>query len=213
MTANAIVMKLNNFLAEPIDSECKAVYLLCQIRKLLEHVPVAQRPFALKMHCHWALHVDLDFKNTVTPFLQQVDDYVHGVLVERQDLGASYQTVSEFLTLDTLRSQLREFFQWRDIRTDLTDDDARWDEFVKHYAGVIEDGSLSIRAENHGMKHVKQVTFTKGNPAAGEFNRFPFDMVWRVTLLDGRSLNVNVSGRPAMNGAGPMRAWGFQLNV
>jgi hypothetical protein len=52
-------MKLNAFLADPVDSECKVVYLLCEVRKLLERVPAHQRPFALNMYCHWALHVDL----------------------------------------------------------------------------------------------------------------------------------------------------------
>lgn len=213
MTANAIVMKLNAFLAEPIDSECKAVYLLCEVRKLLEHVPPPQRPFALNMYCHWALHVELHGKDTITPFLQQVDDYVHGVLVGPEDFGASNRMVREFLILDTLRSQLHEFFQSSGIRTDLTDDDARWNEFVKHYAGVIEDGSLSIRAENHGMKHIKQVTFIKGRDAIGEFSLLPFDMMWRIALLDGRSIDVDVNARPAMNGAGPMVASGIHLNV
>lgn len=213
MTANAIVLKLNALLTDPIDSECKAVYLLCEIRKLLEHVPAHQRPFALNMYCHWALHVALHGKDTITRFLRQVDDYVHGVLVGPEDLGASNRMVREFLSLDTLRSQLRDFCRSNGIRTDLTDDDARWNEFVRHYAGVIEDGSLEIRSQNHGMRHVKQVTFMKGDDARGEFAQIPFNMVWRIALLDGRSIDVDVNARLAMNGAGPMVAWGVHLNA
>ena len=213
MTANPIVMKLNGFLADPIDSECKAIYLLCEVRKLLEKVPPPQRPFALNMYCHWALHVDLHGRDTVTPFLRQVDNYVHGVLVGPEDFGASDRMVHEFLLLDTLRSQLREFFQSSGIRTELTTDDARWNDFVRHYAGVIEDGSLSIRAEDHGMKHVKQVTFIKGRDATGEFTQIPFDMMWRIALLNGKSIDIDVNARPAMNGAGPMIACGIHSNV
>ena len=213
MTANAIVMKLNGLMAEPVDSECKAVYLLCEVRKLLEHVPPPQRPFALNMYCHWALHVELHGKDTITPFLQQVDDYVHGVLVGPEDFGASNRMVREFLILDTLRSQLRDFFQSSHIRTDLIDDDARWHEFVRHYAGVIEDGSLSIRAGHHGMKHIQQVTFAKGRDAIGEFALLPFDMMWRIALLDGRSIDVDVNARPDKDGSGQMISWGIHLNA
>ena len=67
----------------------------------------------------------------------------------------------DFVFFDTFRSQLRDFLQANRIRTDLTDEDVHWNEFVTQYAGVIEDGSLSIRAENHGIRQVKQVTFTK----------------------------------------------------
>jgi hypothetical protein len=211
MTANAIVRKLDLFLAEPVDSECKVVYVLCEVRKLLEPVPAHQRPFALNMYCHWALHVDLHGKGTITPFLQQVDAYVHGVLVGPEDFGASDRMVREFLFFDTFRSQLRDFFQTKGIRADLTERDDRWNEFVTQYAGVIEDGSLSILATDHGLTHVKEVTFLKGRDAIGEFAQIPFDMTWSVSLLDGRTLDIDVSARPPMNGAGQMISCGGHL--
>jgi hypothetical protein len=213
MTANSIVMKLNALLADPIDSECRAVYLLCEARKLLEPVPAPQRPFALNMYCHWALHIDLHGRDTITPFLQRVDEFVHGKLVGPEDFGADNQMVHEFLMFETLRSQFRDFCQSKGIRTDLTDDGARWNEFVRHYAGVIEDGSLSILAPNHGMKHVKKVTFIKGRDTFGEFAQIPFDMVWRITLLDGRRIDVDVNARPPMKGTGQMVASGVRLHV
>jgi hypothetical protein len=208
MTFNAIVGKLNAFLAEPVDSECKAVYVLCEVRKLLEDTLPRDRPFALNMHCHWALHVDLHGKDTVRPFLQQVDAYVNTVIVGPEDILASNRMIREFIFLDTFRSELRDFFQARGIRTRLTDDDAWWNEFVKHYAGVIEDGSLSIKAENHGLTHVKEVTFTKGRDVTERFSLLPFDMVWSVSMLDGRHLDVEVS---ATDDAARMISWGVHL--
>ena len=60
MTANAIVDKLRAAISEPVDSECKVVYILAETRKLLETYPPDPLPFALKLYCHWALHVDLE---------------------------------------------------------------------------------------------------------------------------------------------------------
>lgn len=211
MAASAIVTKLNVFLADSINSECKVVYLLCEIRKLLEHIPPLQRPFALNMYCHWALHVDLHGKDTVALFLRQVDDYAHGVLVGPEDVALSSRMVGELLSLSSLRSQLRAFCLTKGIRTDLADDEVRWNEFVRHYAGVIEDGSLMIRSQDHGLRHVKHVRFTKGGAARGEFAQIPFDMMWHIALLDGRAIELSVNARPAMSGAGPMVGWSLHL--
>ena len=97
MAPSAIVMKLNAVMAELVDNECTVVYVMCQVRKLLEHVLASQRPFALNMnmYCHWALHVDLHGKDTIATFLEQIDTYVDGVLAGAEDLSANYQMVHQ----------------------------------------------------------------------------------------------------------------------
>jgi len=200
MTPPAIVMKLNAFLADPVDSECKVVYLLCEVRKLLERVPPPQRPFALNMYCHWALHVDLNGKDTIEPFLQQVDAHVDGVLNGHMDLKASDRMIREFALLDAFRSQLRDFLRANGIRSDVTDDDAHWNDFVRHYAGVIEDGSLALSPKHQGIvKHVRELTFTKGRNAIGT-TLLPFDMTWSAELLNGQFLDITVNARPSLTG-------------
>jgi hypothetical protein len=207
MTANQIVMKLNRLLAEPVDDECKVVYLLAEVRKLLDPMPAAQRPPALNLYCHWALHIDLHGKDTLTPFLQEVDAYAGRVLTGDVDLVADDRMTREFLYFDRLRSQLQKFLRDCGVRTDVTDNEDRWHEFVTHYAGVIEDGRLAIRAQNHGLKHVRQVTFMKGRDSLGEFNALPFQMVWRIELLEGQRLkgfDVDVSARHVVHGTNEM---------
>ena len=63
---NVIIEKLRRQLVDPVDAECKVVYVLCEIRKVLEKDPPGL--FALRMHCHWALHVDLTRPNTRRTF-------------------------------------------------------------------------------------------------------------------------------------------------
>ncbi len=69
----AIVEKLRAILDDAVDSECKVVYVLAETRKLLETYPPNPFPFALKLYCHWALHVDLESRGTTLPFLQKVE--------------------------------------------------------------------------------------------------------------------------------------------
>ena len=213
MAPSAIVAKLNAILDTPIDSECKVVYVACEVRKLMEARPTGVPNFALKMYLHWAIHVDLHGRDTISDFLGRVDEYVDGIIVGPEDLRKTDRIVRDFLSLDTFRAQLRDFFIANQIRTELTDGDERWNEFVKHYAGVIEDGSLSIHNNSIGLKHIKAVTFTKGNDAVGDFAKLPFDMKWQIALLDGRALDVDLNARPARDGVGEMARWGIHLRT
>lgn len=213
MTENAIVAKLRVLRADGIDSECEVVYLLCEIRKLFDKTPAHARPFALNMYCHWALHVDLTGTDTIMPFLREVDDYIDGVLTGNEDVGASHRMIRNFIFLETFKAQLRDFLAGYGLPTDLTDDIEEWKTFVAQYAGVIEDGSLVCQAKNHALKQVKQVTFTKGRDAIGEFTQIPFNMLWCIALLDGRSVEVEVNARPATGMAGPMYSWRLHLQT
>jgi len=84
-------------LADPIDTEAKAVYLLCQVRKLQDYDNVG--PNRLRMFCNWAVHVELEARSTVEPFLQHIDDVVGhklaGVLTA-QSLAAELALKDDF---------------------------------------------------------------------------------------------------------------------
>jgi hypothetical protein len=71
------------------------------------------------------------------------------------------------------------------------DEDVRWYEFLKNYAGVIEDGSLSCNEKADTLKLISGVRFTKGKPTADAY--IPFSFSWEIALQDGRTLSVNVS--------------------
>ena len=83
---DSIVKKLKAILSERIDSEHKVVYILAETRKLLDGNPPDPQPFALRMYCHWALHVDLSYPNTTLPFLTRVETYVQTALVGNPNL-------------------------------------------------------------------------------------------------------------------------------
>jgi hypothetical protein len=213
MPPDAIVRKITTHVAKPIDSEANVVYLMAEVRKLLEKLDPKDRPFALVMYCHWALHVDLNKPGTILPFLKRVDAYFDRYFRGDEDLAESHRLIREFIFFDTFRAQLRQFFGERGISTELTDDSRRWNEFVMHYAGVIEDGSLEMRSESPELKNVKQVTFTKGHTPMSEFVTQPFAMVWTVVLRDGKVIDVDVTARPAQNGSPEMIGSGLHLRT
>jgi hypothetical protein len=203
-----IVEKLRAILSGDIDSECKVVYILCESRKLLEKYPPDPMPLALKMYCHWALHIDLMNPRTTAPLLERIDDFVDRIVLQTEDVIKDHYLFRELLWLDTFRQQFREFLRVYDLPTGVCDEDGRWHEFLTHYAGVIQDGSLSCQAKTQRLKHVNEVVFSKGRERPQAL--VPFDLVWEIVLLDGRSIVVDVYATPLPNGK-PMNVHGIEL--
>ncbi|SRR5712692_2406403 len=191
MTENSIVTKLRTALLDAVDSECKVVYILAETRKLLETYPPDALPFALKLYCHWALHVDLENTRTTLPFLERVETYARSVLEGNSDMLAEHQMFREFVFLDTFRQHFRQFLQAFNLPTALCDEDSKWNQFLTHYAGVIEDGSLSCKTKPNSLKLVSEVVFTKGRTVS-ENSYMPFRLAWTIVLLNGENLTLEV---------------------
>jgi len=196
---DAIVRKLREHLSGPVDTECKVIYLLCEIRKLLDKQPPDPPLFALRLYCNWALHVDLSRSRTTRAFLERVDRFVHNQLTPGTDTKETFAEENslfrEFVYLDTFREELSRFLAARDLPTALCAEDKRWFTFLAAYAGVVEDGSLVC--EDGGpneLRIVDKVTFTKG-PQIIEDSHVPFGITWDILLKDGRHLEVEVAAQ------------------
>ena len=130
-----IVAKLEEHLSVPVDTESAAVYLLVEVRKLLVIDRPDPTPFALLMYCHWAVHVDLNYSNTILHFLEKVDSFVRNQVsgFESED-NRRYEDEQdvflEFSSLDTFRRELRQFLESHKLPTSLCDEDASWHRFI-----------------------------------------------------------------------------------
>lgn len=189
MTQNSIVEKLRQTLSNDIRREADVVYVLVECRKLLDDNKLVDSHFALKLYCHWALHVDLSGRDSTLPFLRRVDAFV-GYALDDSNFAEQSRMFHEFGFLESFRQRLKLFFQSQGLPTQLCDDDDRWHSFLTLYAGVIEDGSLSCNAQPGDLNRISGITFRKGRTAPGSY--LPFDMVWDIRLLDGRILAVTV---------------------
>jgi hypothetical protein len=147
-------------------------------------------PFALKMYCHWALHIDLDNPKTTLPFLERAEKYAASVLAGSIDVVEENRMLREFIYMETFRGQFKQFLEAYGLPAEICDDNARWHEFLAHYAGVIEHGSLSCKAKAHPLKLVDEVVFTRGLEA--ESYHLPFSLIWTIVFQDGRKLKVEV---------------------
>ncbi|MGA2205265.1 MAG: hypothetical protein ABSG10_00900 [Terracidiphilus sp.] len=218
-----LVDKLRIAVSEDISKECQVVYILAESRKLLEKYPPDPAPFAFKMYCHWALHIDLTNPGTTEIFLQRVDKFVESfvarnasiLLASNAEILEEKQMFYEFAFWDTFRQQFQGFLKAYGLPTALCDEDKRWHDFLRYYARVIEDGTLCCGAKvKHGVKvkrlrFVEKIIVEKGRPRPTN-NSAPFDLAWHIVLLDGRALTVDVSAADLPDGS-PMLVHGIKL--
>ena len=198
---NDIVGKLRNHLNQGIDSECGVVYLLAEIRKILDEDDPTHSFGSLWMYCHWALHVDLDSPNTTIAFLKRVDLWIVNTvayLAPRQPwkFMDEVHLFRDFLYLQTFRGELEQFLKRYNLPTDLCDIDDNWFAFLAAYAGVIEDGTLAMRIDKHNdISAVLEMRFKKGKALSSAYH-VNFMIQWDIELKDGRTLHVEMDAQP-----------------
>ncbi len=58
---NGVIEKLNAHISGGLHSEADVVYVMVEIRKLLEHLRIKGRDYSvLAFYCDWVLHTSLD---------------------------------------------------------------------------------------------------------------------------------------------------------
>jgi hypothetical protein len=177
---HAIIEKLERELRDPIDTEPKVVYVLCEIRKLLEKDGLGRARKDLRLFCDWALHVDLDRPGTTKHFLERIDE----VLTNYFEHPPTGETISienalfkELAYFGTFRAELREALRSYGLPTDLCDNNVRWAKFLLAYTSVIEDGTLTAN-----LRWVSGARFTIDPRVSFTDAHLPVEMVWVITL-------------------------------
>jgi hypothetical protein len=131
-----IVRKIASLLDRlPLVDEPQVVYLLVEIRKVLERDDslVASMP-TLEFYCNWALHTRLDrsvarrFLETVNPILT-----LQGNHNEQQQ-----NAFDHLLTLNALRTEARAFLEANGLSAEICIDEGHWQSFLLVYSRVVE---------------------------------------------------------------------------
>lgn len=209
-----MVSKLHLHLEKPVDTECSVVYLLAEVRKLLDRDDPKHRYAALWMYCHWALHVDLDLPKTTSDFLKQVDLWVTNNIAYLVPSGPwkfiqEYYLFRDFIYLDTFRKQLRLFLTAYKLPKEICTNESKWFEFISAYAGVIEDGTLACESKkNNELGAVQRVVFKKGKTLSRD-HHVDFVIQWDIELKDGRTLKTEFKALP--NSPGKMTSHHLQV--
>ena len=154
MALPKIVEKLNRELTEPILSERQVVYVLAEIRKLMELEKKKDVYASLNFFCNWALHSRLTSssigRGMVTAFDRSAQFHVQmksvpsGQQVPNLDWTLLEQ-IEQAIELPVFYDELKAFATAYGITGNPLMDDMEWISFLRHYAGVIEDSFLHDR--------------------------------------------------------------------
>jgi len=138
-----IVSKLDCELHQEITTERQVVYILVQVRKLLESDQPTQDFEALKLHYNWALHPKLDRAAAKTLLGKLNDQYER--LLNNSNPQASLKELGERLGLMPFQAEFRKFLRLYGIDGSYCDGNW-WFNFLYQYSRVIQDCPLECVA-------------------------------------------------------------------
>jgi hypothetical protein len=173
--------KLSQELGQTITSERQVVYILVELRKLLEKKGLLkeERFRALRFCCDWTVHSRLD-RDTAKIITELFDRYE--TLYRQEPIGVSQAGIPElveFCEHSRFRQQFITACQAVDIATDTICNDDWWREFLAQFLEVVRD--IRVEAKPRATKYVKWVTASVIDPqSVGIFNKqFVIFWMWK----------------------------------
>src|SRR5487761_415387 len=165
-----IVLKVRAELERGITSECQAVYLLVEIRKLLDRDREGTVPYnSLRFYSDWAVHVELD-RRPAQEIVKKADALVNGTLSHEEN-----RDFVRMFTFDTFRDELDQFLQVKKLRPF---SDAEWNSFLACFLNVVEDCPLSCRAQGASVTEVDEVVIIRETGRVADGN--PQAVIWAL---------------------------------
>ena len=166
--------------------ECEVVYLMVEMRKLMDDQGPARQYPVVRLFCDWTVHTIIDRNRGAEPFLREFDKAAESVKAENGIPSAFL----EFLSLANLRSELGAFLDSNLLPTKVVRDQDEWDRFLGLYSSVITDCPITYTNHQVPFTLITKLTLTKSLPQDSyvlSLREQPFRvwMNWRIELNDG----------------------------
>ncbi len=142
MAREEIIEKLNEFLNNhiPLTEECHAVYLMVEIRKILDHKRTTgqSEDFSLlRFYCDWTVHTE---KTKITDNMKKIMDEIFKDAKSHIEAPAMRKTMSpiiQFTYMNKLKEETTSFLGSHDLKMPLVNDG--WLSFVQLLVRVLEN--------------------------------------------------------------------------
>jgi len=176
---DALAEKLTAKLSRPITTEADVVYVLVEIRKLLDRCEVPRSELKpIWFFCDWVVHIKLDRKkgwaNELLTFVDRViKQQVSWEALDPADRAFMIETFS----LDAVRQKLIGFLADQGVRAIVFGHVPGWYWFIRKFGEVVSDCPLSLKGGNY----VDEVTLeiVQGNASGTRL-----DMEWTFRRND-----------------------------
>jgi hypothetical protein len=156
-----IIQKLNDFLNEhsPVTKECQVIYLMVEIRKLIEIFNNRSNYSTLFLYCNWTLHPIIDRTNLLKDMqdlISRIDESIQagGKFDDKQlvpsDFGSS---LIEFSSLGRLKENMQAFFNSINLPLSLFED-VNWGAFRNHLLRVLCEQPIIFKNPSTNIKSI-----------------------------------------------------------
>jgi hypothetical protein len=162
MGRHSIVEKLDTELRDfPIRRKSQVVYLLAEIRKVIEHERELDPNCyeVLELFCNWALHITISRKSNadrIRLFLKAFD-MKDGMEVIDHLRSAFF---NEIMQLEAFRRDLEVFLQTHQLPFDIVNCFRTWSAFIYLYTSVVSEVPLKYAKGNLLPDEVEELVIT-----------------------------------------------------
>lgn len=167
MALDEIVGKLDKFLREDIsvDKESCVVYLMVELRKLLDHQNVKEKYLTLRFYCDWTVHIKKDRNMAgITEIANHIDKLVprNRTLSQKE---ADY--ILGFLRMTKLNDEMNGFLKENDLSLGKLGNASNWRVFSNTLGEVLS--GQPILNPNPSIKSIEINVFDKGSSVDIDF--------------------------------------------
>jgi hypothetical protein len=171
------VEKLRRELGREITTESQVVYILAEIRKMLEKTNDGTDYFALEFYCSFALHTKMS-KAGAKRILERFDK-AHPFLVRKEEIPRDLRgEIDETIHLRTFERQLKQFLKTNELPTRLFTEGNEWLRFIQLYGGVIDEGELLVEGDGVQLEHIDRAVVRLQVASEPIGNGVPFRLRW-----------------------------------
>jgi hypothetical protein len=176
-----LLRKIQDVLDLQITTEMQVVYLLVELRKLMDRVKYEDP--VLRTLCNWVVHTDLANKAEGSRLvLTEIDDQIARVL-EKSEGVPSF----EHLSFGAFRAALGQCFDGFGLSANFIKDKNEYESFAGLYSSIVSECPIHFSASKTKLKYVKSVNL-EGIEKDIIVDGWPV-LQWRVTLTDGRKMS------------------------
>ena len=175
---NEIIQKLGVVLSKSIESEEQVVYILVQMRKLIDHSQNKSKYLVLIFYCDWALHIKLD-RTTACQMLEKFDEAL-GAQNDDKTYRVAVEMLGPIISFETFRDEFINFLLEQSLPTQIAGKMQPWGRFLQLYLRVVTDCPLAY-SRKLPLQHIDELKLTRyDNPyeQVPEGAIFAFGISW-----------------------------------
>jgi hypothetical protein len=186
MSREAIKDKLKAILQDFPRSEADVVYVMVEIRKLLEQQGKAKEEefSTLKFFCDWVAHVELSFAGAKR-VLARLDPEIGPSGSFDPSSVRPDSELYRLMSLEPLNEEVKRFCQENDLPARWAWNPTMWRECMRLYGHVIADCPLVIIRETASARHIQRLTLINVRDSQPHPDKSVFHWGWEFELSDG----------------------------